>query len=176
MMKNRFIALVVVGTMNGCTAIQDYSAPVAGTVGAYQTASALALLEAQYYGGALIAYAIYDPLAPNWRITATPLDENRVRLDMRMKALTTGGEGEARMVFLRSARRLAEEGQRAGFDVLRFEEGIESTRPFARRFASGEVHLAHSLIWPELEPGQPEEAAKNTLPLVQPNLVEEQSL
>lgn len=142
---------------------------MAGVLGTIETASSMALLEPQYYAGALIAYAIYDPLAPNWQITATPLDENRVRFDMRMKALTTGGEGEARLVFLRNARTMAEEGRRAGFEVLRFEEGIESTRPFARRFASGEIHLAHSLIWPELQLNPPPvpQQSPNTLPVEQ---------
>jgi hypothetical protein len=34
--------------------------------------------------------------------------------------------------------------------VLRYEEGIESTRPFARRFASGEIRLVRSRAFPEL--------------------------
>ena len=64
--------------------------------------------------------------------------------------LVTGGEGEARQVFLRNARQVVEAGGFAGFDVLRYEEGIESTRPFARRFASGEIRLVRSRAFPEL--------------------------
>jgi len=71
-------------------------------------------------------------------------------MDLRMKALATGGDGEARRVFLRNAREVVEAGGFAGFDVLRYEEGIESTRPFARRFASGEIRLVRSQIFPGL--------------------------
>ena len=53
-----------------------------------------------------------------------------------------GGDGEARTVFMRNARNYADEGGYAGFEVVRYEEGIESTRPFARRYASGEIRLA----------------------------------
>ena len=111
----------------------------------------LFFFEAQYLAGALIAYAIYDPLAPTWRITATRLDEQRVRLDLRMKRLATGGEGEARRIFRRNAEQLVAEGGFVSYEVLRYEEGIESTRPFAHRFASGEIRLARSETWPEID-------------------------
>ena len=113
-------------------------------------ASKLDLLSPEYLAGGLIAYAIYDPLAPTWDIKAVRLDEERVRFDLRMKSLVSGGEGEARQVFARNARQFAENGGFAGYDVVRFAEGIESTRPFARRFATGEIRLARSRVWPGL--------------------------
>lgn len=141
------LSLLLVG---GCSFLQEHGGKVAGAAGGYMMASDLSLLEPEYFAGALIAYAIYDPLAPTWEIRALRLDEDRMRLELRMKALATGGEGEARRVFARQARDLAEAGGFAGFDVIRFEEGIESTRPFARRFASGEIRLARSRTWPEM--------------------------
>ncbi|WP_343035046.1 hypothetical protein [Aromatoleum diolicum] len=108
------------------------------------------MLEPEYLAGALIAYAIYDPLAPTWDVSVTRLDEARVRLDLRMKTLITGGDGEARQIFVRNARQLAESKGFAGFDVMRYEEGVDSTRPFARRVASGEVRFARSRIWPAM--------------------------
>lgn len=145
------LVLISAALLGGCETVRDYGGPAAGALGALQTASELELFEAQYLAGALIAYAIYDPLAPTWRITATRLDEQRVRLDLRMKRLATGGEGEARRIFRRNAEQLVAEGGFVSYDVLRYEEGIESTRPFAQRFASGEIRLARSETWPEID-------------------------
>jgi hypothetical protein len=104
----------------------------------------------QFGGAVLIAYALYDPFAPTWTINVAHLDEERVRIDMHMRVLATGGEGESRLIFMRNAREIAEKGGFAGFDVIRYEEGVESTRPFAQRFASGEIRLARSRAWPQL--------------------------
>ena len=128
----------------------ELSAPVALAAGVVWMASELEYLDPEYLAGALVAYAIYDPLAPTWRIDVSRAGEDRVRMDLRMKALASGGEGEARQVFLRNARQVVEAGGFAGFDVVRYEEGIESTRPFARRFASGEIRLVRSRTFPEL--------------------------
>ena len=128
----------------------ELSAPVALAAGVVWMASELEYLEPEYLAGMLVAYAIYDPLAPTWKIDVSRTGEDRLRMDLRMKSLVTGGEGEARQVFLRNARQVVEAGGFAGFDVLRYEEGIESTRPFARRFASGEIRLVRSRAFPEL--------------------------
>lgn len=136
------------------TRIAERAAGVSGTavaaVGAVWMASDLAYLEPEYLAGMLVAYGIYDPLAPTWKIDVSRVGEDQLRMDLRMKALATGGDGEARRVFLRNAREVVEAGGFAGFDVLRYEEGIESTRPFARRFASGEIRLVRSQIFPGL--------------------------
>ena len=68
-------------------------------------------------------------------------------LDMQLEVLYGERDNE---VILRNARQVVEAGGFAGFDVLRYEEGIESTRPFARRFASGEIRLVRSRAFPEL--------------------------
>ena len=128
----------------------ELSAPVALAAGVVWMASELEYLEPEYLAGMLVAYGIYAPLAPTWKIDVSRAGEDRLRMDLRMKSLVTGGEGEARQVFLRNARQVGEAGGFAGFDVLRYEEGIESTRPFARRFASGEIRLVRSRAFPEL--------------------------
>ena len=128
----------------------ELSAPVALAAGVVWMASELEYLEPEYLAGMLVAYAIYDPLAPTWKIDVSRAGEDRLRMDLRMKSLVTGGEGEARQVFLRTARRMVDEGGYAGFDILRYEEGIEATRPFARRVAEGEVRLLRSRQFPSL--------------------------
>jgi hypothetical protein len=121
--------------------VKESPGPTAGTVGGVWMAQQLGYLKPEYFTGALIAYAIYDPFAPTWEIKVTELDSGFCRIDLNMKRLTTGGDGEARQTFLRAARTLVAKGSYAGFDELHYEEGIESTRPFARRVASGEIRL-----------------------------------
>ena len=123
--------------------------PIAGAVGAVWMASELSFLEPEYLAGMLVAYGIYDPLAPTWSIEVSRSGEDRVRMDLHMKRLASGGDGEARRVFLRNAHELVRAGGFAGFDELSWEEGIESTRPFARRIASGEIRLVRSRTFPE---------------------------
>ena len=133
------LACLAVPLMGGCTALPD-------AINAEWTTAQL-----QEFGMvAVAAYILYDPFAPTWKIEVAHLDEERVRLDLRMRVLATGGEGESRRVFMRNAREIAEKGGFAGFDVVRYEEGIESTRPFAPRVASGEIRLARSRTWPAL--------------------------
>lgn len=123
---------------------------VAGIAGGLLMASKLSYLKPEYIAGALVAYGIYDPFAPTWSIDVSAAGDERVRFDLRMKSLITGGEGEARQVFMRNARRMADAGGFAGFEVLRYEEGMEATRPFARRVAQGEVRLVRSRQFPQL--------------------------
>lgn len=149
-MLRKIVFALALPLVAGCTMLQDHGGKAAGVAGGALMASELEYLEPEYLAGALIAYAIYDPLAPTWRVSVTEMDEQRMRLDLRMKALVTGGEGEARRVFERSARKLADDGGFVDYRVVRFEEGIESTRPFATRFASGEIRMISSRTWPEL--------------------------
>lgn len=117
-----------------------YLAPVAGTIGAIGLA-ADDFLEPEYLSAALLVYAIYDPLAPNWTIEVHQRNETHARLDLRLRKLITGGEGEARVVFMRNAQDYAEEQGFGGFEIVRYEEGLESTRPFAHRYARGDIKL-----------------------------------
>jgi len=124
--------------------------PTAGAVGGLWMMQQLGYLKPEYLAGSLIAYSIYDPFAPTWEIRVTELDVGYCRIDLNMKRLTTGGDGQARQTFLRAARSLVTKGGYAGFDELRYEEGIDSTRPFAHRIASGEIRLVKSRQFPEL--------------------------
>ncbi|AUN95545.1 hypothetical protein [Pseudazoarcus pumilus] len=85
-----------------------------------------------------------DVLVPGWRVGVTQIDETRYRLELRMRTLITGGAGEARQAFLHGARQLVEDGGHAGFDVLRYEEGIDSGLFFGRRSARGEIRVVRS--------------------------------
>ncbi|QDF98153.1 hypothetical protein CJ010_17205 [Azoarcus sp. DD4] len=145
----------------GCSTMDEYRPQVvahggtaAGLAGSalltMKTMKEIGISNPVFLSGALVAYGIYDPLAPTWELDASLAGEEVWRLDLRMKRFVTGGEGEARQIFMRNARRVAEEGGYAGFDVLRYEEGINSERPFARRTASGEIRLVKSRQFPAL--------------------------
>lgn len=148
-MVKQMAALACALSLTACANFQEHGATVAGGVGTYMTAKDLGYTTPEFVAGALIAYAIYDPFAPTWNITVTELAPELRQLDLTMKRLVSGGEGEARQTFLRNARKLVLDGGYAGYDIVRYEEGVDSSRPFARRVASGEIRLVRSRQFPE---------------------------
>lgn len=139
---------VVVSLAGGCAPM-----PNGGRAGRDAAAvETFAVDDAEYPTTGRVAPDRYrpDPFESPWEVDMVRFDEETVRFDLRMKFFITGGEGEARQVFERRARRLAETEGFAGYDVIRYEEGIESSRPLARRVATGEVRLVRSRTWPRL--------------------------
>ena len=90
--------------------------------------------------GAALYWAV-DPLAPNWELVQAQLGGDRVRISLRRKRFASGGDGEAEQVFERHAAQLARAGHYAGYSVMEYTEGIESTLPLAQRVAQGVVQL-----------------------------------
>jgi hypothetical protein len=88
-----------------------------------------------------LAYVIYDPLAPNWEIETIRISEDVFRMQCSMKRFHAGGEGEARYLFHRNARRIAQAAGYDDFRITRYEEGIESATFAPRRFGEGEIRL-----------------------------------
>lgn len=91
------------------------------------------------YAGA--AYLILDPLAPNWQIEEARLSDTRYHLALHMKRYYAGGAGEARVVFDRRARELVREREAAGYEVLEYSEGLESSVIGSRRTSTGVIRL-----------------------------------
>jgi hypothetical protein len=77
----------------------------------------------------------------NWELVEARLAEDRYMLSLRMRRFHSGGDGEARALFHRRARELAQLGGFAGYEVLSFAEGIDSSLPFAQRVGEGVVRL-----------------------------------
>jgi len=144
----RTITLVLPIVLAACSGfgnvVKESPGPIAGTAGGVWMLQQLGYLKPEYLAGGLIAYSIYDPFAPTWTIRVTEVNAEYRRIDLSMKRLATGGDGEARQTFLRAVRSLVEKGGYASFDELRYEEGIDSTRPFAHRVASGDIRLVKS--------------------------------
>lgn len=140
MKPRRLLPALALALLAGCSTSppgQDWLALPAGLV----LASDAGLLKLPVAAAALAFYVVADPLAPNWVVEeARPADDHYI-LAMRMKAVHSGGDGEARQVFARHAARLAAQPGFGGYEVLTWQTGIESARPFARRVAYGEIRL-----------------------------------
>jgi hypothetical protein len=90
----------------------------------------------------LIDWAV-DPLAPNWQLAQAPLGTDRVRISLRKKRFTTGGDGEAAQLFMRRAEKLTHDGGYTAYAVLEYSEGVDSIVPIAQRVAQGVIELKH---------------------------------
>ena len=86
-------------------------------------------------------YFIYDPLAPNWEIEETRVDEDTFRLALRMKRYHTGGAGESIQALRRRAAQLQGDLGYGGYQIVEYTEGIDSQTLGARRVADGVIRL-----------------------------------
>jgi hypothetical protein len=103
------------------------------------TRTASLTAETMVLGAAL--YWVVDPLAPNWQLQQSPLGPDRVRIALRKKRFSSGGDGEAAQLFARRSEQIARDGGYAGYTVMEYTEGIESTLPLAERVAQGVIQL-----------------------------------
>ena len=99
------------------------------------------LLKAPVAAAGLAFYVVSDPFAPNWVIEEARQSDERYLLALRHKAVHSGGGGEARQVFARRAAQLAGQPGFGAYEVVNWQTGIDSGRPFAQRVAYGEVRL-----------------------------------
>lgn len=135
------LLLVVLLPAVGCVSTENQSVktPLVPDKVLKLTASKVVSLEG--VAGAALVFAVIDPLAPNWQVESRALGGKRYDIALTMKRFVTGGDGEARQVFLREAGRLARENGAADFHVDLFAEGIESEVFVSRRVARGVVEL-----------------------------------
>lgn len=88
-----------------------------------------------------VAYLVTDPLAPNWHIEQAAFPDDRFHFSLQMKRYYAGGAGEARAVFHRRAKELANSGGFDGYEVLEYREAMESSLLGSQRIASGVIRL-----------------------------------
>jgi hypothetical protein len=86
-------------------------------------------------------YWVVDPLAPNWQLQQLPLGADRIRIALRKKSFANGGDGEAAQLFARRAEQITRDAGYAGYSILEYTEGIESTLPLAQRVAQGVIRF-----------------------------------
>ena len=95
-----------------------------------------------YWAGVgAIAYLVLDPLSPNWEIEEAQFPNNHYHLSLKMKRYYAGGAGEARVVFNRRAKELANTGGFSGYKILEYSEGMESSVIGSQRVTEGVVVL-----------------------------------
>ena len=94
--------------------------------------------------GVLVAaaiYVVYDPLAPNWEIEESRLNDDTYRFSMKMKRYHTGGAGESIQILKRRASQIQYEQGFENYHILEYTEGIDSHTLGARRVAQGTIKL-----------------------------------
>lgn len=133
--------LALTGPLSGCVSTANEGTKTPLIPDKVLKLSTSASLPLESLAAAAVAYVVIDPLAPNWAIESRPLGGGRYDVALTMKRFTSGGDGEARRVFLREAERLARSSGAADFRIAAFEEGIESETLAARRVARGVVEL-----------------------------------
>lgn len=143
-------ALCVAAALNAACATVSENPPVTDYTGhrvstlipnkTYQITPAVGLSVENIVLGAALYWAV-DPLAPNWQLKQTPLTGDRVRIALRKKRFATGGDGEAPQLFARHAEQIAHAGGYAGYTIMEYTEGVESTLPVAQRVAQGVIRL-----------------------------------
>ena len=145
-MKIGFVPLAVLSavlTLYGCSSTSSGSSPLipdkaiqltAGTAVSMSTVVAAAAL-------GVVAYIVYDPLAPNWEIEESRLNDSTYRFSMKMKRYHTGGAGESIQILKRRASQLQYEQGFGSYQIMEYSEGIDSQTIGARRVAEGVVRL-----------------------------------
>ena len=93
---------------------------------------------------AVSVLVVYDPLAPNWSIEEKPLTDDTYYLALRAKSFRVGGDGEAIQIIKRRALQLQREKGYAGYRILDYSEGIESSTPLTHRVSEGTVQLVRA--------------------------------
>jgi hypothetical protein len=144
----RYAAIVAAGlTLTACGSSSVKSIPSSGTMipnYTLQVAPSISVaLEKVVYWGALagIAYLVLDPLSPNWEIEEAPLGENHIHFSLRMKRYYAGGAGEAQAVFHRRARELMRLNGFESYQVVEYQESLDSSVLGSQRTAVGVVML-----------------------------------
>lgn len=145
-MKVGFVPLTLLSAvlaLSGCSSTSSGSSPLipdkaiqltAGTAVSMSTVVAAAAL-------GVVAYMVYDPLAPNWEIEESRLNDSTYRFSMKMKRYHTGGAGESIQILKRRASQLQYEQGFGSYQIMEYSEGIDSQTIGARRVAEGVVRL-----------------------------------
>lgn len=145
-MKVGFVPLTLVSAvlaLSGCSSTSGGGTPLipdkaiqltAGTAVSMSTLVAAAALGA-------VAYVVYDPLAPNWEIEESRLNDSTYRFSMKMKRYHTGGAGESIQILKRRASQLQYEQGFGSYQIMEYSEGIDSQTIGARRVAEGTIRL-----------------------------------
>jgi hypothetical protein len=142
-MKACVLLVSVAFVFSGCSSAGGTASPLIADKTLHLTANtavSLSTLATAAVVGAAI-YMVYDPLAPNWEIEESRLNEDTYHFSLKMKRYHTGGAGESMQVLKRRASKIQYEQGFASYQILEYTEGIESQTIGARRMAEGTIKL-----------------------------------
>ena len=88
-----------------------------------------------------VAYWIVDPRAPNWDVHMDVMENNHYAIQLKTKSFTNGGDGEARLVLRNAAEQLVSQERALGYEIVRYEEGLENEFLGGRRYANAVIRL-----------------------------------
>ncbi|CAB1370531.1 hypothetical protein [Denitratisoma oestradiolicum] len=136
------LLVFVLAGLTGCGTVFPRNQLIADKNLKITSAYGVKLDQLVYWGGvAAIAYYVVDPGAPNWEIQEAKFPEDRYHLTLKMKRYYNGGAGEARAVFQRRARELVQTGGFREFQILEYQEGMDSNVIGSQRTAEGVIML-----------------------------------
>lgn len=153
-------ACLLLALSAGCSSLHDAGSDVSKSVFgsgvdkpllpdrtvALSSTTSIALEKLVYWGIYIgVAYMILDPLAPNWDIEEARLDPQLVHFDLKMKRYYAGGAGEARQVFNRRAKALVRAGDFASYQIVEYNESLDSSVLGGQRRAEGVIRLIPKL-------------------------------
>ena len=142
-MKVAALMLVAGVAISGCTSTGQTASPLIPDKFIQLTANTSVSLSSLATAAVVVAaiYIVYDPLAPNWEIEESRLNDDTYRFSLKMKRYHTGGSGESIQILKRRASKIQYEQGFSGYQILEYTEGIESQTIGARRMAEGTIKL-----------------------------------
>ncbi len=142
-MKVAALMLVAAVSITGCSSTGSAASPLIPAKSIQLTTTTSVSLSTLATAAVVVAaiYFVYDPLAPNWEIEESRLNDDTYRFSLKMKRYHTGGAGESIQILKRRASKIQYEQGFSGYQILEYTEGIESQTIGARRMAEGTIKL-----------------------------------
>jgi len=142
-MKVAALMMVAAVSITGCSSTGSAASPLIPVKSIQLTTTTSVSLSTLATAAVVVAaiYFVYDPLAPNWEIEESRLNDDTYRFSLKMKRYHTGGAGESIQILKRRASKIQYEQGFSGYQILEYTEGIESQTIGARRMAEGTIKL-----------------------------------
>ena len=142
-MKVAALMMVAAVSITGCSSTGSTASPLIPAKSIQLTTTTSVSLSTLATAAVVVAaiYFVYDPLAPNWEIEESRLNDDTYRFSLKMKRYHTGGAGESIQILKRRASKIQYEQGFSGYQILEYTEGIESQTIGARRMAEGTIKL-----------------------------------
>lgn len=142
-MRVTALLIAVALALSGCSSTGSTASPLIPSKAIQLTAKTSVSLSTLATAAVIAAavYVVYDPLAPNWEIEESRLNDNTYRMSLKMKRYHTGGAGESIQILKRRASQLQYEQGFGSYQILEYTEGIDSQTIGARRMAEGVIKL-----------------------------------